>query len=141
MISPTSIVPSSKLLGYVGYYGDMRADRGVSVVLALVALALPSCLLNPGEVALRIGGADRVHVLWYPCSTNWNATEVRLYRLEGRFLGDGQDQLITSTNDIASTDGGEDSVVWNARLPMRERLGSGEDLGGALCEAGVVDAG
>jgi hypothetical protein len=91
----------------------------------LVALALPSCSPNPGEIALRIGRADRLDVLWYACSTNWKATQVRLYRLEGRFLGDGQDRLITSINGITSNDAGEDSVVWNARLPMRERLTSG----------------
>ena len=101
----------------------MRVDHGLSVALVLVLLSLPSCSQSQGEVALGMDQADHLSVLWYPCSTKWNATEARLFRLDGRFLGDGQDELITSTKEFASTDSG-DSVVWNARLPTHERLDS-----------------
>ena len=104
----------------------MRANHGIRVAsLIILVFALPSCSPSPGEIAVRMGRANRLHVLWYPCATNWKADEVRLYRLEGRFQEDGKDHLITSSKDIASNDAGEGALVWDAQLPMRERLGSG----------------
>jgi hypothetical protein len=104
----------------------MRANHGVRVVsLFLIVFALPSCSPSFGEIAVRMGRANRLHVLWYPCSPNWKADEVRLYRLEGRFQQDGKDHLIASSRDTASNDAGEGALVWDAQLPLRERLGSG----------------
>jgi len=124
MISPTSIHFLLEPLGYVGYYGDMRGHRAVTVIVLFVIVALPSCSPPQGEVALRVDGAGPLQVLYYPCSTHWEATEMRLFRFRGQFLGDEDDLLIASVDDLESALVREDVVVWRGRLPMPEGLGS-----------------
>jgi hypothetical protein len=90
----------------------MRDNRGTGVIVLLLFMTMPSCSPYQGEVALRAGEGEGLQILYYPCSTRWHATRVHLYDFRGQFLGDEDDRLITSTDEIGSSAVvGEDAVL------------------------------